>query len=63
MSGRSAGVIARASVSTERASIVAWLYREGYSAAAKRIEHYADRERPEPTIPAAEWMNAPSVGH
>jgi hypothetical protein len=48
---------------TDRESIVAWLYREGYSAAAKRIENYADRERPKPTIPAAEWMNTPSVGH
>lgn len=39
-----------------RASIVAYIRREGLDELAREIETYADLKRPEPTIPAEVWM-------
>ena len=47
---------------TDRDSIAAYLARTGHPELARAVEAHEDRRRPEPTVPASEWIRVPSVG-
>jgi catalase (peroxidase I) len=49
---------------SEREKIVGWLRQTGHHWAADEIENGIHvLWKPEPTIPASEWVKTPSVGH